>query len=87
MLLLSALWVAWRNGFSPSSLVLAVAALLGGSLFLATYLLILTFTTNCTIKQVLVGEKSTAEDSTQPLPTSALESPIGIGCRIPEHKD
>ena len=60
MLLLSALWVAWRNGFSPSGLALAVAALLGGSLFLATYLLILTFTTDGTINEVLVGEKRTA---------------------------
>ena len=60
LLLLSALWVTWRNGFSPSGMVLAVAALLGGTLFLATYLLILTFTTNGTINQVLVGEKRTA---------------------------
>ena len=60
MLLLSALWVAWRNGFSPSGLALAIAALLGGSLFLATYLLILTFTTDGTINQVLLGEKRTA---------------------------
>jgi NADH:ubiquinone oxidoreductase subunit 2 (subunit N) len=62
MLLLSALWVAWRNGFSPSGLALAVAAFLGGSLFLSTYLLILTFTTNGTINQVLVGEKRTARE-------------------------
>ncbi len=55
MLTLSALWVAWRHQFSYTGILLAVLALLGGSLFLATYLLILSWQTNGDIKQVLLG--------------------------------
>jgi len=40
-LALSALWTAWRNGFSPFGLVLAVVAFFGGMLFLSIYLLVL----------------------------------------------
>ncbi|MBK9082989.1 MAG: hypothetical protein IPL88_13365 [Rhizobiales bacterium] len=40
MLTLSALWTAWRGGFSAASLGLAALALIGGSLFLSIYLLI-----------------------------------------------
>lgn len=57
MLMLSALWVAWRNNFSASGLGLSLIALFGGSLFLATYLLVLTFSSNGNMKQVLIGEK------------------------------
>ena len=61
MLILSALWVAWRNDFSASGLVLCLIALFGGSLFLSTYLFILTFSANGNIKQVLIGEKRKLE--------------------------
>jgi hypothetical protein len=40
-LTLSALWTAWRNGFSPLGLVLALVAFFGGMLFLSLYLLVL----------------------------------------------
>ncbi len=60
MLLFSALWVAWRNGYSALRLGLAVLALVGGSLFLSTYLLILSFTAKGNLRQVLLGEQRAA---------------------------
>lgn len=38
-LLTSALWVAWRHGFSVAGIVLALIASVGGMLFFAPYLL------------------------------------------------
>lgn len=38
MLMLSALWTAWRHEFSLSGLVLALVAFNGGMMFLAIYL-------------------------------------------------
>lgn len=40
MLSLSAIWVAWRHGFSATGLLLAVLAFNLGALFLAIYLLV-----------------------------------------------
>ena len=40
-LVLSALWTAWRNAFSPLGLLLAVVAFFGGMMFLSIYLLVL----------------------------------------------
>lgn len=55
MLMLSALWVAWRHRFSIGGLVLGLLALFGGSLFLATYLLVLSWMTSGDVKQMLLG--------------------------------
>lgn len=55
-LILSALWVAWRNNFSPASLGLALVASVGGMLFLAPYLLYLSIKTKGDIKALLIGE-------------------------------
>jgi hypothetical protein len=55
-LLLSGLWVAWRNHFSPGALGLAVVAVLGGMLFLSAYLLFLSFRTKGDIRAVMLGE-------------------------------
>lgn len=63
MLILSALWVAWRHQFSGIGMLLSVLALLGGSLFLTTYLLILSWQTNGNMKQMLLGKVRTQEDS------------------------
>jgi len=56
MLILSALWTAWRHRFSGTGFVLACLALFGGSLFLATYLLMLSWQTKGDIKRVLLGD-------------------------------
>jgi hypothetical protein len=56
-LLLSALWCAWRNDFSPLGFGLAVLGATGGILFLSTYLLILSFQTGGDIKAMLLGPR------------------------------
>lgn len=61
MLILSALWVAWRHQFSGSGILLSVLALFGGSLFLTTYLLILSWQSSGNMKQVLVGKARVQE--------------------------
>jgi hypothetical protein len=61
MLTLSALWTAWRNRFSTIGIVLACLALFGGSLFLSTYLLVLSWQANGDMKQVLLGDARTDE--------------------------
>ncbi len=57
MLLLSGLWVAWRDDFSARGLSLGLLAAVGGILFLATYLLVLSFQANGNMKQVLLGAR------------------------------
>jgi hypothetical protein len=53
-LILSAIWTAWRNGFSALGLVLAVIAFFGGMAFLSIYLLILSLDTD-SIRDILLG--------------------------------
>ncbi|MBX9605778.1 MAG: hypothetical protein K2Y51_06115 [Gammaproteobacteria bacterium] len=55
MLMLSALWVAWRHGFSGAGLALAFVASVGGTGFLAPYLLVLTFQTGGDMRALLLG--------------------------------
>jgi hypothetical protein len=57
MLTLSGLWVAWRHQFSIAGLLLGLLALFGGSLFLSTYLLALSWLTKGDLKQMLVGTR------------------------------
>jgi len=54
-LLLSALWVSWRNRFSIGGLVLGVFAVLGGMLFLSIYLLVLSYRTRGDIEAMFFG--------------------------------
>jgi len=53
---LSAIWTAWRNGFSPAGLGLAVVAFFGGTPFLAIYLLFLLARTGGDMRRVLLGD-------------------------------
>lgn len=55
---LSAMWTAWRNGFTLAGMGLAVLAFFGGMLFLSIYLLILSYQTNGDLRQMLVGARS-----------------------------
>ncbi len=55
MLTLSALWTAWRHQFSAAGFLLGVLALLGGILFLATYLLVVSWIAKGDMKQMLLG--------------------------------
>lgn len=54
-LLLSGLWVSWRNNFSASGLALGLLAVFGGMLFLSIYLLYLSFKTNGDVKAIMMG--------------------------------
>jgi hypothetical protein len=56
LLLLSALWVAWRHRFSSAGLLLGVLAIFGGSLFLTAYLLVVTGQARGDMKEVLLGK-------------------------------
>ena len=60
LLLLSALWVAWRHRFSSAGLLLGVLAIFGGSLFLAAYLLVVTGQARGDMKEVLLGKSRAA---------------------------
>ena len=55
MLSLSALWTAWRGGFAPGALGLAVLAFLGGALFLTIFLLTLSVRTGGDARRMLLG--------------------------------
>lgn len=60
LLLLSALWVAWRHRFSSAGLLLGVLAIFGGSLFLTTYLLVVIGQARGDMKEVLLGKTRAA---------------------------
>ena len=57
LLLLSALWVAWRHRFSGSGMALGVLAFFGGALFLTGYLLILSIRAGGSMTEVLLGKQ------------------------------
>lgn len=56
-LMLSGLWVVWRNDFTPVGWVLGVFAFLGGMTFLPVYLLFLSFKTNGDMAQMFFGQQ------------------------------
>jgi hypothetical protein len=60
LLLLSALWVAWRHRFSSAGLLLGALAMSGGSLFLAAYLLVVTRQARGDMKEVMLGKSRAA---------------------------
>ncbi len=55
-LVLSASWTMWRNGFSGVGIGLSVLALFGGIMFLAPYLLFLSFQADGDIREVMLGK-------------------------------
>ena len=56
-LILSAIWVVWRNEFTPISFLLGLLALVGGMTFLPIYLLYLSFQSNGDIAQMMMGTR------------------------------
>jgi hypothetical protein len=60
MLTLSALWVCWRHQFSGAGLLLGALAFVLGSLFLTTYLFIVTGKADGDMKEVLLGKARAA---------------------------
>ena len=63
MLLLSGLWVAWRNRFSGGGLALAVVAFFFGAPFLCVYLLVLSAQCRGDVAAMLVGPDRAASKS------------------------
>ena len=59
-LLLSAIWISWRNDFSPAGLMLGVVAVFGGMLFLSVYLLIASFAARGDAAVLLLGPRRAA---------------------------
>ena len=59
MLMLSALWTAWRNEFTAKGCLLGLLALLFGAPFLALYLLVLSAQTRGNLKEMLIGKART----------------------------
>jgi hypothetical protein len=57
MLLLSALWVAWRHRFSAAGLALALLAFFGGTPFLCVYLLIESARSGGDVRALLLGPR------------------------------
>jgi hypothetical protein len=55
-LMISGLWLAWRNRFTPKGIALGVLGTVGGILVLSSYLFILSFKTNGNVKELLVGK-------------------------------
>lgn len=55
MLMISALWVMWRHQFSGLGVLLGLAALVGGVLFLGTYLIIQSLRLDGKIVPLLIG--------------------------------
>ncbi len=58
MLILSALWTAWRNGFSAFGWGVALVALFGGAGFLLPYLLYLSIQHKGDMRGLLLGVRA-----------------------------
>ncbi len=58
-LILSMGWTMWRNNFSPLGVGLGIVALFGGIMFLAPYLLFLSFQTKGDMMVIILGAQKT----------------------------
>lgn len=54
-LLLSGLWTAWRNRFTPAGYALGLIAVFGGMLFLSIYLLVLSYRHQGDLSEIMLG--------------------------------
>ncbi len=57
-LILSGLWVAWRNQFSPTGIAIGMVAFFGGIMFLAPYLLYTSFKNNGNMQKIFFGSRA-----------------------------
>ena len=55
-LMLSGLWIAWRNNYSGKGLLLGVLGTFGGILVLAPYLFVLSIKVNGDVKELFLGK-------------------------------
>ncbi|MEM9818826.1 MAG: hypothetical protein AAF215_09625 [Cyanobacteria bacterium P01_A01_bin.123] len=56
VLILSAFWLIWRHHFSPLGIFFGLLAFVGGSMFLASYLLLISIRVKGDISELLLGE-------------------------------
>lgn len=56
-LILSALWIAWRNKFTASSILMAILASILGIIVFAPYLLFLIFKEKGDLTKIMVGNR------------------------------
>lgn len=56
-LLLSGLWIMWRNKFNGKGILFAIGAMILGILFFAPYLLWLIQQENANLKRVFIGDR------------------------------
>ena len=61
-LILSALWTAWRTGFSAIALLLALIAFFGGAGFLLPYIAFLTVRERGNMSRVLIGARTQRDE-------------------------
>lgn len=57
LLMFSGLWLAWRHRFSPGGILIGVLGLFGGTMFLAPYLLIVSFKAKGDMNKILLGAR------------------------------
>lgn len=57
-LILSGIWIMWRNKFKPSSIVIGMVASIVGIIVFAPYVLYLLTKENGDVRKVLVGENA-----------------------------
>lgn len=60
LLLLAAIWIAWRHRFNAAGLVMALVAPFGGMPFIATYLLVQSYRADGRADVLLLGEDRAA---------------------------
>lgn len=59
-LILSGLWIAWRQGFTPAALGLGLVFIVGGMSVLAPWLLWQSFRTGGDIRRIFLGDRRAA---------------------------
>jgi hypothetical protein len=69
-LILSGLWMAWRNEFSPAGLALGLLGLIGGTPMLSAYLLIVTRQADGDWAALLLGPARSQRARNAPRPPS-----------------
>ena len=56
-LLLSGIWIMWRNKFSVSSIIFAIFAMIIGIILFAPYLLFLLYKEKGDLKKLIIGDR------------------------------
>ncbi|MBT0662942.1 hypothetical protein KI809_01410 [Geobacter pelophilus] len=55
LLIFSGLWLAWRHQFSPGGIIIGMLGFFGGTMFLAPYLLFVSFKAKGDMNEILLG--------------------------------